>query len=149
MARDGQVQRHVVAKAEDIAPGERLAVSVGNRDIAIFNVDGGYYALANRCPHEGGPLCGGLITGIPLSDGPNDYRISRKGEFIRCPWHGWEFDIKTETARKLGGPLVVGEETYIASIDLDPATGRYLYFVAGAHGGSYRDAVSVAANLAQ
>ncbi len=95
MARDGQVQRHVVAKAEDIAPGERLAVSVGNRDIAIFNVDGGYYALANRCPHEGGPLCGGLITGIPLSDGPNDYRISRKGEFIRCPWHGWEFDIKT------------------------------------------------------
>ena len=95
MAQDRQMQRHVVAKAEDIAPGERLEVSVGNRDIAIFNVDGGFYALANRCPHEGGPLCGGLITGIALSDGPNDYRISRKGEFIRCPWHGWEFDIKT------------------------------------------------------
>lgn len=52
--------------------------------------------------------------------------------------HLWEFDVRTEQARDLGG-LVVGQETYIASIDLDPATGRYLYYVAGAHGGSYRD----------
>ena len=87
--------RHVVGKAADIATGERLAVTIGNREIAVFNVNGEFYALANRCPHEGGPLCGGLITGIALSDGPNQYKIARKGEFIRCPWHGWEFDIKT------------------------------------------------------
>ena len=30
-----------------------------------------------------------------MSSGPNDYRVERKGEFLRCPWHGWEFDIKT------------------------------------------------------
>jgi nitrite reductase/ring-hydroxylating ferredoxin subunit len=88
-------QKHVVAKASDIAPGNKLAAKVGNRDIAVFNVDGEFYALANTCPHEGGPLCEGFVTGIALSDGPNDYRIARKGEFIRCPWHGWEFDIKT------------------------------------------------------
>lgn len=88
-------QKHVVAKAEDIGVGKRLAVTVGRREIAIFNVGGEYYALANTCPHEGGPLCEGFITGIALSDGPNDYRIERKGEFIRCPWHGWEFDIRT------------------------------------------------------
>ena len=88
-------QRHVVAKAADIATGERLAVTIANREIAVFNVNGDFFALANRCPHEGGPLCGGLITGIALSDGPNQYKIARKGEFIRCPWHGWEFDIKT------------------------------------------------------
>lgn len=88
-------QRHVVAKAADIAMGERLAVTIGNRELAIFNVGGAFYALANRCPHEGGPLCGGLITGIALADEPNQYRMERKGEFIRCPWHGWEFDIKT------------------------------------------------------
>ena len=52
--------------------------------------------------------------------------------------HLWEFDTRTESARSLGG-LIVGKENYIASIDLDPKTGRYLYFVAGAHGGSYRD----------
>jgi len=87
--------RHVVAKASEIADGERRAVQAGGRDIAVFNVGGEFYALANTCPHEGGPLCAGLVTGIALSDGPNDYRIARKGEFIRCPWHGWEFDIKT------------------------------------------------------
>jgi hypothetical protein len=52
--------------------------------------------------------------------------------------HLWEFDTKGETARELGG-LVVGKEDYIASVDLDPKTERYLYFVAGAHGGSYGD----------
>ncbi|MDP4595079.1 MAG: Rieske (2Fe-2S) protein [Beijerinckiaceae bacterium] len=91
----GKAARHVVAKAADIAIGERLAVTIANREIAVFNVKGEFFALANRCPHEGGPLCGGLISGIALSDGPNQYRIARKGEFIRCPWHGWEFDIKT------------------------------------------------------
>ena len=50
----------------------------------------------------------------------------------------WEFDTKNETARELGG-LTVGEQDYITSIDLDPKTKRYLYFVAGSHGGSYRD----------
>lgn len=88
-------QKHVVAKAADITPGHKLVAKVGNRDIAVFNVDGEFYALANTCPHEGGPLCEGFITGIALSAGPNDYRIERKGEFIRCPWHGWEFDIRT------------------------------------------------------
>jgi hypothetical protein len=50
----------------------------------------------------------------------------------------WAFDTKTEQAKHLG-PLCVGQQTYIASIDVDPKTGRYLYFVAGAHGGSQID----------
>ncbi len=88
-------QRHVIAKADDIGIGEKLHMTIGRRDIAVFNVGGDFYALANTCPHEGGPLCHGMVTGLALSDGPNDYRIERKGEFVRCPWHGWEFDIKT------------------------------------------------------
>lgn len=50
----------------------------------------------------------------------------------------WAFDTKSETAHRLGG-TIVGKETYIASIDLDPKTERYLYYVSGAHGGSHRD----------
>lgn len=87
--------RHVVAASNEIAPGDKKVVTVAGREIGVFNVGGKFYALSNRCPHEGGSLCEGLITGIALSNGPNDYRIERKGEFIRCPWHGWEFDIKT------------------------------------------------------
>ena len=88
-------QRHVVAAAGEIAAGGRKLVNVAGREIGIFNVAGDYYALANRCPHEGGSLCEGFVTGIARSDGPNDYRMERKGEFLRCPWHGWEYDIKT------------------------------------------------------
>ncbi len=88
-------QRHVVAAAGEIAAGGRKLVNVAGREIGIFNVAGDYYALANRCPHEGGSLCEGFVTGIARSDGPNDYRMERKGEFLRCPWHGWEFDIRT------------------------------------------------------
>jgi hypothetical protein len=54
----------------------------------------------------------------------------------------WAFDVKSERATSLG-PLCVGREDYIASIDADPKTGRYLYFVAGAHGGSHRDGAPV------
>ena len=88
-------QKFVVATVAEIPAGERKHVTAGGRDIGIFNVDGSFYALANRCPHEGGSLCEGFVTGIALSDGPNDYRMERKGEFLRCPWHGWEFDIRT------------------------------------------------------
>lgn len=88
-------QRHVVAAVAEIPAGERKLVTVAGREIGVFNVSGDFYALANRCPHEGGSLCEGFVTGIARSDGPNNYRMERKGEFLRCPWHGWEFDIRT------------------------------------------------------
>ncbi len=87
--------RHVVAACNEIAAGEKKMVLVAGREVGIFNVAGEFFALSNRCPHEGGSLCDGLIAGIVKSNGPNDYRVERKGEFIRCPWHGWEFDIRT------------------------------------------------------
>lgn len=89
------MSRHVVAKAGEIAPGTSKLVTVKNREIGIFNVKGSYYALANRCPHEGGSLCAGRITGLVQSAGPGEYSMIRKGEFLRCPWHGWEFEIAT------------------------------------------------------
>jgi nitrite reductase/ring-hydroxylating ferredoxin subunit len=89
------VNRHVVARADEIRPGTCKIVTAGGREVGIFNLDGEYFALANRCPHAGGPLCRGRIVGVIASDGPNRYRISRPGEFVRCPWHGWEYDIRT------------------------------------------------------
>jgi len=89
------VSLHVVATANEIAPGERKLVTVKGREIAIFNVQGDYYALFNRCPHAGASLCRGRIGGLVLSDAPGKYEIRRQGEILRCPWHGWEFDIRT------------------------------------------------------
>jgi nitrite reductase/ring-hydroxylating ferredoxin subunit len=89
------MSRHVVAKVDEVAPGIGKLVTVKGREIGIFNVKGAFYALANRCPHKGGSLCMGQISGLVLSDGPGKYRFRRKGEFLRCPWHGWEFEIAT------------------------------------------------------
>jgi 3-phenylpropionate/trans-cinnamate dioxygenase ferredoxin subunit len=89
------VSRHVVATIDEIPPGGRKIVEVTGRSIGVFNLDGEYFALRNRCPHQGGELCLGPVSGFVTSSGPGDYRVERAGEFLRCPWHGWEFDIRT------------------------------------------------------
>ena len=87
--------RHVVAKAREIPPGGRKLVEIDNRAIVIFNLGGEFFALLNRCPHQGGSLHKGTLTGLVESSRPGEYRYSRKGEIIRCPWHSWEYDIRT------------------------------------------------------
>ena len=89
------MSRHVVAAVGEIAEGERKLVNVEGREIGVFNVKGEFYALLNRCPHAGASLCRGTVIGLAESDEPGEYRLSRPGEFLRCPWHGWEFDIRT------------------------------------------------------
>jgi 3-phenylpropionate/trans-cinnamate dioxygenase ferredoxin subunit len=79
----------------EIPPGSRKIVEIAGRSIGVFNVGGQFYALRNRCPHQGGPLCSGRVAGSVVSTKPGEYEYSRDGEILRCPWHGWEFDIKT------------------------------------------------------
>jgi nitrite reductase/ring-hydroxylating ferredoxin subunit len=87
--------RHVVAPASEIAPGGRKLVDVAGRGIVIFNLSGEFFALANRCPHQAGELANGKLCGLVKSSEPGVYDYSRQGEMIRCPWHSWEFDIRT------------------------------------------------------
>jgi 3-phenylpropionate/trans-cinnamate dioxygenase ferredoxin subunit len=87
--------RYVVATVEEIPPGARKIVKVAGREIGIFNIGKEFFALINRCPHEGGALCRGRLVGLMESDRPGEYRLTRHGEMLRCPWHGWEFDIRT------------------------------------------------------
>jgi nitrite reductase/ring-hydroxylating ferredoxin subunit len=89
------MSRHVVAPTRDVPPGSHKLFTVKGRPIAIFNLDGGFYGMLNRCPHQGGSLCDGIVTGLLISDKPGEYAYIRQGEIVRCPWHGWEFDIRT------------------------------------------------------
>jgi 3-phenylpropionate/trans-cinnamate dioxygenase ferredoxin subunit len=88
-------QKHVVAAVSEIPPGARKLVEVSGRAIVVFNLGGELFALSNRCPHRGGDLSKGLLTGLVLSEEPGEYNYIRPGEIIRCPWHSWEFDIRT------------------------------------------------------
>ncbi len=65
--------------ASDVAPGTGQLVTVGGKEIALFNVDGTFYALDNECPHRGGPLGEGDLEGC----------------IVTCPWHAWQYDVRT------------------------------------------------------
>ncbi len=87
--------KHVVAAVGDIPPGSRKLTHLNGRAIVVFNLGGTFYALNNRCPHRGGSLHLGIQTGVVQSKEPGRYDYSRRGELVKCPWHGWEFDIRT------------------------------------------------------
>ena len=66
-----------VAKTSEIPAGQGKCVEVEGRRLAIFNVDGSYYAIDDVCQHQGGPLGEGELS----------------GKIVTCPWHGWEYDV--------------------------------------------------------
>jgi len=68
-----------VAQVSDLQPGAGKVVMVKDRAIALFNVDGTFYAIDNICLHRGGPLGEGELEGC----------------VVTCPWHGWQYDVKT------------------------------------------------------
>jgi len=70
--------RKIVAKSE-IPAGSGKAMEVDGNSLAIFNVEGNFYAVDNTCLHKGGPLGEGSLD----------------GSVVTCPWHGWNYDVKT------------------------------------------------------
>lgn len=81
-----------VASTDDVDVGERLLVEIEGREVAVFNVNGEYHALANYCVHQGGPICEGKISGALLEE-DGELVWDHEDEFVSCPWHGWEFEI--------------------------------------------------------
>ena len=89
------MSKHIIAAVRDLPPGSRKLVTIKGRPIGIFNIDGEFFGLLNRCPHQGAALCEGPLIGLAQSSDPGEIEYTRLGEIIRCPWHGWEFDIRT------------------------------------------------------
>ena len=79
----------------DLNPGERKIIEVDGKSIGLFNVNGNYFAMHNRCPHMGGQLCAGPVTGTTLPTDKTEFIYGRHNELVRCGWHGWEFEIKS------------------------------------------------------
>lgn len=90
--------RYVVATVADLPPGQRKIVTIDRREIGVFNVQGEFYALRNLCPHRSGPLCSGRVRPLVVTTGVYQREYEREGEILKCPWHQWEFDIKTGQA---------------------------------------------------
>lgn len=90
-----QKQQFKVCKTADIPEGGRKLVEAGGKEIGVFNVGGEFFALLNYCPHSGGALCKGPVTGTALPTDDFTFVYGRQNELVRCAWHGWEFEIKT------------------------------------------------------
>lgn len=108
-------KRHVVCKTDELPPGSRKIVDAGGRSIGVFNANGRYYALRNVCPHQMAPLCLGKVTGTTLPSKVGEYRYGRDGEILRCPWHGWEFDITN--GRSVFNPHKVRVKSYEVTVE--------------------------------
>jgi nitrite reductase/ring-hydroxylating ferredoxin subunit len=111
--------KHVVGTVDEIAPGRRKIVTLEGRSIGVFNVNGSYFAIRNTCPHQGASLCLGDLYGTLESGGPGEYRYDPDLVVLRCPWHGWEFDVRT--GQSWFDPVRTRVRRY--EVTLDPASG--------------------------
>ncbi|PXY23849.1 hypothetical protein BAY59_27455 [Prauserella coralliicola] len=85
---------HDVCATDDIAPGSMRLVQVGSTPVLLLRgTNGEFRALRNSCAHMGAALSEGRFQTKMDSDGNGSYQVSDRDEVIRCPWHGYEFDI--------------------------------------------------------
>ena len=75
-------ERVRIAARCEVQPGRGMVVVALGRVLALFNIEGGYFAVDNSCPHRGGPLGEGILRGC----------------VVTCPWHGWQFDVRSGTS---------------------------------------------------
>ena len=88
-----------VAETKDLLPGTAKAVEAEGRRIALFNIDGTYYAIDDTCTHRGGPLSEGMLEGTTVA----------------CPLHGATYDVTTGSV--LGPPASEGVAHYNVQVD--------------------------------
>lgn len=89
-----------VCNAAELAEGGRKLIANGAEQIGILRAGGALHAFLNVCPHQGGPVCEGLVVHKveEIIDADKTYRGMRFNSdvlHIVCPWHGWEFNIAT------------------------------------------------------
>lgn len=94
------MSQHEIASTAELEPGERILKLLEGREIAVFNLDGEIYAYTSWCPHQGGPCGEGSISGtLDATFDPETLQVrvewTKDGEILNCPWHGWEYDIRT------------------------------------------------------
>jgi nitrite reductase (NADH) small subunit len=82
----------------DAPPEGRVhMVEIDDHRIGLYRVGDAFFALADRCPHRGAPLCAGSVaTAVDVRDGA--VVLGTPNATVRCPWHKWEFDIPTGRA---------------------------------------------------
>ncbi|QBD82609.1 Rieske (2Fe-2S) protein [Ktedonosporobacter rubrisoli] len=108
--------RYHICHEHDLPCGEKRAITVKNIPIVLIHGrDGAFHAVYGLCSHQKGPLSEGHVTGMTTGTQNGEYLYTREGEILRCPWHGFEFDVKT--GRCLADPLRQRIRVYPVIVD--------------------------------
>jgi 3-phenylpropionate/trans-cinnamate dioxygenase ferredoxin subunit len=92
---DGSVD---IGPVSEYPPGTIRVLAFGDREVGVYNVRGEFFAIRNFCPHRGAPICRGQLTGTMVPSGPGKLEWGLEGQVVQCPWHRWEFDLRTGKA---------------------------------------------------
>ena len=100
----------VVGRLDELRREGSRVVDVDGRPVVVLSVGEDLYAVSGRCPHMGAPMCAGSVGGTLVASAPGELVYGHDQRVLRCPWHGWEFDL--ETGRSLLEPRRVGLRTF-------------------------------------
>lgn len=88
-----------VSKAAEFKEGDRRIVKTAKGEVGLFFEGGTFYAYANLCPHQGGPACEGImmnrVVDVIAADRTYQGQTFSDDRHIVCPWHGYEYDLKS------------------------------------------------------
>ncbi|MDF2722955.1 MAG: (2Fe-2S)-binding protein [Paenibacillus sp.] len=89
------MKRYFAAKIADLAAASKTILEINGIEVGLFHVNGQWKAWRNYCPHMAAPVCKGKVCGTTLPSLVYEYDYGREGQILRCPWHGWEFDLNS------------------------------------------------------
>jgi nitrite reductase/ring-hydroxylating ferredoxin subunit len=116
-----------VGAIDDFVDRRIRIVDVGRRQIGIVRWREAFYAVNNLCSHQSGPLCRGVLSARLTAAAPGTLALDESAPLIACPWHGWEFDLRTgravldPTLRVRTFPVHVADGRVV--VDMDGRTG--------------------------
>ena len=111
---------HDAGVAKGFGVGDLRHVEVGGRGLVIGLNKDGYFALADTCPHQGARLSDGTLIGTPVATSSGNIKYDREGMILRCPWHGWEFDVAS------GHSLCEPDRSRVAAYQVREEAGRLI-----------------------
>jgi nitrite reductase (NADH) small subunit len=111
----GEVDRMEVrvGTVDDVRRDGCRVVDVAGRPVGVISVGEEFYAVGDRCPHMGASMCTGSLGGTFVPSEPHELVYGMTDRVLRCPWHGWEFDLAS--GRSLLEPDRIGLVTYRVS----------------------------------
>lgn len=104
-----------VGTLEDLRRDRCRVVDVDGRPVVVLVLGDELFAVSDRCPHMGAPMSAGTVGGTLTGSAPHEFVYGRHERVLRCPWHGWEFDL--ETGRSLLEPRRHGLRTFTVTCE--------------------------------